>query len=139
MRKSTIAFAIIGFAAGTLFPGCATTSEQRAANAKQELKDARAEYRAEWQSFKHESEQTIEANEKRMDAFRAKMEMAGADTKARYAADVVVLEQKNRDLRKKLGEYKDEGRSNWEHFKANFAQDVDGIGKTMKDLFNDHE
>jgi hypothetical protein len=138
MKNSTAAFAIIGFVAGTLFSGCATTSEQRAANAKQELKDTQTEYRAEWQSFKRSSERTIEANEERMVAFRAKMDMAGADTKARYAADVVVLEQKNRNLKKQLEEYRDEGRSNWEYFRTNFAQDVDGIGKTMKDLFNDH-
>jgi hypothetical protein len=48
------------------------------------------------------------------------------------------LEQKNRDLKKKLEEYKDEGQSKWEEFKTNFKHDMDGIGKTMKDLFKDN-
>jgi hypothetical protein len=139
MKNDIVAFAIIGLMAGTLLSGCATTSEQKVANAKQELKDARTPYRVEWQSFKHESEQTIEAHEKRIGAFRTKMELAGADTKARYAKYVAELEQKDRDLKKKLGDYKDEGEGKWEQFKTNFSQDMDGVGKTMKDLFNDND
>jgi small-conductance mechanosensitive channel len=101
------------------------------------LEEAHIEYRAEWKTFKHDSEQAIEANEKRIVAFQQKMEQAGADTKAKYSEDVSALEQKNRDLKRKLADYKDEGRSKWEKFKANFSQDIDGIGKTMRDLFKD--
>jgi hypothetical protein len=38
-----------------------------------------------------------------------------------------------------LEEYKDEGQSKWEEFKTNFKHDMDGIGKTMKDLFKDND
>jgi aspartate aminotransferase-like enzyme len=81
---------------------------------------------------------TIEANEKRIKAFKEKMEEAGLKIKAKYSEEVAVLEQKNRDLKKKLEEYKDEGQSKWEEFKTNFKHDMDGIGKTMKDLFKDN-
>jgi hypothetical protein len=146
MKNNIFVFAVIGFMVGTLSTGCGKTSEQKLESAKenvgevkQDLKDAQAEYRAEWQTFKSESEQTIAANEKRIDAFKEKMEKAGHKAKAKYRKEVAVLEQKNHDLKNKLEEYKDEGRSKWEEFKTNFKHDMDGIGKTMKDLFKDKD
>jgi DNA repair exonuclease SbcCD ATPase subunit len=139
MKNNIFTFALIGCMAGIFLAGCGKTSEQKVEGAKQELKDARAEYLAEWQAFKSESEQKIEANEKRIDAFKEKMEKAGTKAKAKYNKAVAELEQKNRDLKKKLEEYKDEGQSKWEEFKTNFKHDMDGIGKTMKDLFKDND
>jgi hypothetical protein len=77
----------------------------------------------------------IEANEKRVDAIKDKMEEAGLKVKAKYTDEVAALEEKNRDLKKKLGEYKNEGQSKWEKIRKNFKQDMGGIGKTLKDLF----
>jgi hypothetical protein len=50
-----------------------------------------------------------------------------------------MLEQRNRDLKKKLEEYKDEGQSKWQEFKMNFKNDMDGMEKTIMDLFEDKE
>ena len=146
MKNSIFVFATIGIMAGTLLTGCEKTSEQKVeatkenvGAAKQELKDAKADYVAEWQKFKTESEEQIKANEKRIDAFKEKMEKAGPKVKAKYRKEVAELEQKNRDLKKKLEDYKDEGQSKWEEFKTNFNHDMDDIGKTMKDLFKDND
>jgi predicted nucleic acid-binding Zn-ribbon protein len=134
--------AVIGFTAGALFASCEKTTEQKLDSTKQtisdakvDLKDAQADYRAEWVTFKSESEKTIAANETKIDAFKEKMDKAGTRTKAKYNKDVAVLEQKNRDLKKKLDEYSDAGQDKWEQFKANFTHDLDGVGKTMTDLF----
>ncbi len=144
MKYNIVTFVVMGFMAGTLLTGCTKTTEQKVQNAKgnvgdakQELKDARTEYLVEWQTFKRESELAIAANEKRIDAFKEKMETAGAKSKAKYSKDVAALEQRNRDLKKKLEDYKDEGQSKWEEFKVNFKHDMDGIGKTMTDIFKD--
>lgn len=96
MKNNIITFAAMGFMAGTLLTGCGKTSEQKVeatkeekvADAKQALKDARAEYLAEWQAFKTESEQQIAANDKRIDAFKEKMEKAGTKMKAKYKKEV---------------------------------------------------
>lgn len=108
-------------------------------DAKQELKVARTEFLAEWKTFKHESEQTIEANQKRIDAFKAKMEKAAPKVKAKYSKEVAELEKKSHDLKRKLEGYKDEGQRTWEEFKANFKQEMDGIGKTIMNLFKDSD
>ena len=144
MRNSIMVFAVIGSMAGMLLTGCGKTTEQKLDKAKegvgdatQELKDARAEYLAEWENFKRESEAAIEANAKRIDAFKAKMDKASPTVKAQYDKQVAVLEQRNRDLKKKLDDYKDEGQGKWEEFKTNFKRDMDDLGKTMTDLFKD--
>jgi hypothetical protein len=145
MKNKIYLLVVIGLTAGTLLIGCNKTSKQKVegakgviGEAKQDLKDARTDFLAEWQTFKRESEQTIEANEKTIDAFKLKMEKAGPKVKAKYSKEVAVLEQKNRDLKKRLEEYQDAGQSKWEEFKTNFKSDLDAIGKTMKDLFKDN-
>jgi transketolase len=77
----------------------------------------------------------IEVNKKSINAFKENIEEAGLEVKAEYNNEMKVLEKKNRSLKKKLEEYKDEGQRKWKKFKTNFKHDRDGIGKTMKDLF----
>ena len=139
MKNKIFTFAVIGCMAGIFLAGCGKTPERKVEEARQDLKDAKADYLAEWQKFKAESEEQIKANEDRIDAFKEKMEKAGAKTKAKYNQEVVELEKKNRDLKKQLEEYKDEGESKWQEFKTNFGHDMDAVGKTMKDLFKDND
>jgi demethoxyubiquinone hydroxylase (CLK1/Coq7/Cat5 family) len=77
----------------------------------------------------------IEVNKKSINAFKENIEEAGLKVKTNYDNEMAVLEKKNRNLKKKLKEYKDEGQHKWKKFKTNFKHDRDGIGKTMKDLF----
>ncbi len=139
MKSNIVAFAVTGLLAGALLSGCASTSDQSASSSKQEAREARAEYRAEWRAFKKDSEAKIDANQVKIDAFKEKMDNAGPERKAKYADRVAELEKKNRDLRKRLAEYKDGGPSRWEEFKTNFKHDMDGIGETMSDLFRSND
>lgn len=135
MRNKIFAFAVLGCITAILFAGCGTTSEQKVEQANLDLKDAKADYLAEWQKFKARSEEQIEANQDSIDAFKEKIENAGTETKAKYNEAVAELEQKNRDFKKQLEEYKVEGESEWQEFKTNFSHDLDAVGKTIKDLF----
>jgi len=147
MKNNILTFAVIGFMAGTFLAGCdktpekkvEATQETKVQDAKQGLQDARAEYLKEWEAFKAESELQIAANEKRIDAYKEKMEKAGPKAKAQYKKDVVALKQKNHELKEKLEAYKDEGQGKWEEFKTNFKNDMAAVGKTMKDLFKDKD
>jgi Zn-dependent oligopeptidase len=77
----------------------------------------------------------IEVNQKRIDAFIENMDKAGIKVKEEYNNEMAVLQKKNRNLKKKFEEYKDEGQRKWKKFKTNFKHDRKDIGKTMKDLF----
>jgi len=145
MNGHILTITVIGCMAGALVSGCDKTSERKVGDAresigqaKEELKDARTAYLAEWETFKHESALAVAENEKRIDAFKAKMDKAGTKVNAKLSKEVALLEQKNRDLKAKLEEYKDEGQGKWEEFKTNFKHDMDGVGKTMSDLFKDN-
>jgi hypothetical protein len=144
MKNNIFVVALAGCIVGMLSPGCGKTAEQKIEVVKENAKDAQrswqeaqAEYSSDWQTFERESDQGIDANEKRIDAFKKEMEKAGSKVSAKYSKDVAALEQKNRDMKKKLKEYKDEGPMKWEEFKTNFKHDMDGMEKTMTDLFKD--
>jgi F0F1-type ATP synthase membrane subunit b/b' len=146
MKHGILVFVVMGFIAGTLLKGCQKPAESKVENAKEnvgtakdELKDAQAEYQAEWQKFKTESQQAIESNEKQIDGFKVKMEKAGSKARAKYDRNIATLERKNRDLKKKLEEYKDEGHEKWNTFKTDFNREMDEIAATMKDLFKDKD
>lgn len=144
MKNNIYSFVLIGCLAGMLSVGCGKTSEQKVEIVKENARDAQhswqeaeSESSSDWQEFVRESDQGIEANEKRIDAFKKEIEKAGSKVSAKYSKDIAALEQKNRDMKKKLKEYKDEGPVKWEEFKTNFNHDMNGMEKTMTDLFKD--
>ena len=77
----------------------------------------------------------IKDNAKKINAFKENIEETGLKVKANYNNEMAVLEKKNRNMKKKVEEYKDEGQRKRKKFKTNFKHNKDGIGKTMKDLF----
>jgi hypothetical protein len=136
--KKILSFVLIGCIAGIFLAGCGKTSEQKVQEDKQEVKDAKADYHADWQKFKTESEQQIKVNEDRIDSLKEKRKKADTKATVKFKKAVAELDQRNRDLKQKLEDYKDERESKWEEFKTNFNQDMDSIGKTMTDLFKDN-
>jgi hypothetical protein len=142
MKHINVLFVALGVMAGALLQGSGETSGWKLQNAKASVGDAKEDLKAEgssfleeWKTFKWESEQNIADNEKRIEAFKKKMTKVGPKMRAKYSKDVAPLEQLNQDLKKKLGDYKDEGETEWAEFKTNFKQDIDGLGKTMSALF----
>jgi cell division protein FtsB len=63
------------------------------------------------------------------------MKTASKKFKAKYEKEVAALEQKNIELKKKISEYKYDGKDKWEEFKRGFNQDLDIVGKAISDLF----
>ena len=100
--------------------------------------DSQATYSDEWQQFKSKSEQQIRDNENRIAAFKAKMEESGTKMKAKYNKEIAGLEKANRRMQKKLEDYKNDGTSSWEQFKRGFDNEMDNIGKALKDLTSDN-
>jgi hypothetical protein len=146
MVKALVTFAVVGLMAGTLFIGCTDSSgkkveaaKENVDNATQDLKVAQAKYSDEWQTFKSESERKISDNESSINTFKEKMEKSGSKLKARYGKTVRELEQKNRDLKGKMDDYKDEGKDKWEEFKSGFNRDMDKVEVALKNLTKDND
>src|ERR1035437_6875337 len=64
----------------------------------------------------------------------AKIKHEKKEAKAEYKKTIDKLEQKNSDKKKKLDDYKADGKEKWELFKTDFNKGMDEIGKSLKDL-----
>lgn len=99
------------------------------------LKKAKTGFDKDWQEFKSNAELKINANEKRIGEFKVKIKTSSKEVKAKYDKEVIVLEQKDIDLKNKINEYKFESKDKWEEFKRVFNNDMEVVGKSIKDLF----
>ena len=142
MKNKYFILTVMGLIAGAIVTACSVSKEKSLENSKEnvqqaneDLKVAQAQYDKEWQQFKSDAEVKINDNETIIDKFKVKIKTASTDFKAKYEEEVVVLEQKNVELKKKIVEYKYEGKDKWEQFKLGFNQDMDIVGKAIKDLF----
>jgi len=136
MKNSILLFSILV----TFVFGC-TSSEKKVENATEDLKEAKAELSqeqkdsvADYLSFKRGIEERIEANEKGIEAY--KMSIDNSKEKIREAGQKQVdeLQQRNINMRKKLADYKANGKDNWEAFKIEFNHDMDDLGEALKNL-----
>lgn len=81
----------------------------------------------------------IDANQKSIDELKTEIKTASSKFKAKYEKEVMVLEQKNAELRKSINEYKYEGKDKWEEYKRDFNNNMDVIANGIKDFFSEKE
>ena len=142
MKNKYVALVTILLIAGFIFIGCEKSPEQKAdeaANtvkqANQDLKDAQAQYEKEWEQFKNDAELKISTNGKKIDAMKTEIKKTGTAFKAKYENTVLTLEQKNIELRKRLNDFKYDGKDKWEEFKTLFDQDIEAVGTAINNVF----
>jgi hypothetical protein len=98
------------------------------------LNDAKIEYQAEIDNLKKVSAEKTTANDKIIADFRTRIELQKYAAKADYEKKLAKLEQKNSDLKKKMDDYKEQGKENWEKFKTDFNNNLDELTKAFKEL-----
>jgi hypothetical protein len=92
-----------------------------------------------YQLFKKEAEEKIIEYEKNIAEIKVRISTEKSETKAKYEEKLHLLEQKNRDLKTKIVDVKDEELENWETFKANFKKDMDELGNSFANFFTKEE
>ena len=92
----------------------------------------------EWEVFKSESEAKIKDIETRIAELKVQMDKKGTALDEIYAKRIDTLEQKIKDLKKKMENF-DNGQSDWESFKREFNHDMDELGQAFKDLTVNNE
>lgn len=129
--------------AASLLTGCDYSREKKVEDAKEnaqqanyELKEAQAEYEKEWQQFQKDAEFKIRSNENRINEFKTEIQTARGKFKAKYEKEVVRLEERNIELKKKISEYKYDGKEDWEEFKRGINRDLDVVGTALNDFFS---
>lgn len=142
MKNYYFILAVILLMAGIFFTGCDNTRDgarDDVEKANQDMIDAQNQFEKEWQQFKSDAEVRINENEQKIAEFKAAMKTTTAKFKARYENEVLTLEQSNIELRKRLNEYKYEGKNNWDVFKRDFNREVDMVVDSLNDIFSRKE
>jgi DNA repair exonuclease SbcCD ATPase subunit len=140
MRNSLLTLAALACMSGTLLTSCNTPSQkvekaqENVDEANKKLDQANEEYLAEVEFYRKEAAAKIEANEKSIAEFKARKESLKQDARADYESKLFQLEEKNTDMKKKMEDYKLEGRDKWDTFKSDFGRGMDEIGKAFSEL-----
>jgi hypothetical protein len=139
MKNKYFILAVIMLIVGAGVTGCDKNRENTQKDVEQankEMMDEQAQFDKDWQQFRNDAELKINANEKKIDDLKLAMRTTSAKFKTKYENQVLTLEQKNIELRKKLNNYKYEGKDNWEIFKVEFNQEVDTVITAINDIFS---
>lgn len=153
MKKLIFTAAIATFVAATVLVGCQNTTKDEAAaqenvedardnldDAKEELSSAReAATKEEWQAFKDSTSATISQNEMRIAEMKAKMKKTGKTIDDGYAQKIEELEQKNKEIKLKVDQYKNDAGDDWKSFKEEYNRDIDELGTAIKNLTVDNK
>lgn len=151
MKTTQLVPAVI-LGAATIFSSCNTPEkqvEQASANveeatenvqaAQEELKEAKTEEQManeEWMTYKEEQEAKIRENEDMIAVYR-EMEK-DSKYKAKYRKKIDELEQKNKEMKIRIGEYKRSTKEKWDAFKREFSHDMEELGSSLKDIGKDN-
>jgi len=138
MKNKYFFLTVILLIAGSVFIGCDKNRENAKDNveqANQDMIDAQVLFEREWQQFKSDAELKINVNQEKIDDFKVAMKTTSTKFKAKYENEVLTLEQKNIELKKKLNDFIYERKENWEEFKKTFNNDMDIVGNALKDIF----
>jgi len=148
MKKSIFTLAAVMVVAGSILNGCYShdkkveNAEQKIQDAKSDVKDAKQDLAeaqqgaaiSDFQKFKNESNEEINANEKRIAELKIDIRNENREARAKDEKKIDALEKKNHALKERLEAYHDDGKSDWKEFKTEFKHDLDGLGKAFKDI-----
>ena len=99
-------------------------AEENVVDAEKDLQMAEEEYLADVEQYKLLSAEKIAANDRSIAEFNARIEQEKKEVRADYKAKIKSLETKNSDMKKKMDEYRVEGKDKWELFKTEFGKDM---------------
>lgn len=147
MNKNILYLSIAFFVTGTLLSGCLST-DKKVENAEDKLLNAKENYMeaernldetikdsiSNYQQFKNDAELSILAYEKSIAELKLKIANERIENRAEYEKKLAELELKNKNLRKKLSDYKDEEQDKWATFRSEFIHDMEELGIALKDF-----
>jgi peptidoglycan hydrolase CwlO-like protein len=134
----TFCFGIVS--AALLSIGCNSSSQKvedaqdNVIEANRDLEKANQDYLADIENYKKETAEKIDANDKSINDFNARIANEKANAKADYKRKINALQQKNTDMKKKLDDYKADGKDQWKEFKSDFNHDMNKLNDDFKSL-----
>ena len=113
-------------------------ARDKVTDAKQDLTEAKREARAEWQEdwlkVKREYDTMIADNERHIIELRKELNGVDMRYRATYNTRINELETKNKELRDRIDNAKDEGDTAWEQFKKDTKHDLGDLKTSLKNI-----
>lgn len=140
MKTSNRIILILAVAIASVFTSCKNSSEKVAnaendvVEAQEKLKEAENDYLIDVEKYKEMTAAKIDANNKSIADFNERIAKDKKAVKAEYKEKIAQLESKNTDMKKKIDEYKLEGKEKWDTFKTDFDREMDELGKSINDV-----
>ncbi|MBR9998781.1 MAG: hypothetical protein KFF73_07410 [Cyclobacteriaceae bacterium] len=140
MKKSILILAAFTLMTGAIMTSCNTPAQKvenaqdKVTEANQDLDKANQAYLVDIENYRKENADKIAANDQIIAEFKTRIEDEKIEDKADYNNKITELNQKNSDMKKKLDDYKTEGKEKWEIFKTEFSHDMDELGKAFNGL-----
>jgi hypothetical protein len=109
-------------------------SQENADKEKAEYKQMQKDSIEDYESFKLAYEARIDANEKTIADLRKEIKKDKSKMQEINLKAMDELDGRNFEMRKKIREFKNESKEDWESFKEEFSYDMDEIGKAIKGI-----
>ena len=128
----------LGLVAFAFAIGCSRTLEQKEADSKATLADAKDKQAAneeaqdEWTKFKSEAYDKISENDSVIKDYIALMTTANGSLNGMYDKNIEVLAKKNVALNTSLDEYRPDVKNTLEQFKSDFNRDMGELGTALE-------
>jgi hypothetical protein len=128
------------FIVAVIITSCASPAEkvENAQNgvtqANNALDKANQAYLADIETSKREADARAAANDSSIARFRARIATEKQETKDAYEKKIAELDQKNRDMKKEMDDYKADGQDNWDKFKSKFSEESNAFAESVKDF-----
>jgi len=106
----------------------ASKAREAIATSKAELKQAQLDSAADFRQFKKDSELQIVENQKKISLLRLKRTNESKDVKLKYDKKILVLDQKNNVLKRKIKNVNYTNTGMWIAFKRDFEQNMKELG-----------
>ncbi len=126
---------------GATITSCTSTPAEKVSNAQKEvtqatkdLEAANKAYLADIETYRKETADKVTANDKAIADFKVRIETQKQSAKGTYQKQIMELEQKNTDMKKKMDDYKVDTKEKWEAFKSEFSHDMEDLGNAFKGL-----
>ena len=140
MNKLLLTLLIVSMAIGLVLTGCnspsqkAENAEKNLEEAKEDLDKAQQEYLVDVENYKLQTAERIATNNKSIEEFNARIAKEKKDVQAEYRMKIAELEQRNIEMKKRIDEYKADGKDQWEVFKSEFNRDMDELGTAFSNM-----
>ena len=132
------------YVCGVLMTGCNTSAKEgdgtrgEIVETQADFDEATHAYLMEVRTYRKETEERIAANDSIIQVLKSKIAGRKQQARTEYAKKVTELEQKNDALKKKMGDFREDGKEQWESFKAEVNHDMNELEKAFRDLTTDN-